>query len=205
MLSTESRGFSLVELLTVMLVGALLLTAFAGFYRSEQRAFRHHQIEIETSQELRTALDQMSRDLRDAGRNLTGAAPAVGIVTANSTATRVDFDLDENDNGTITDSGERKQYCYNSAARQLLVCEPYGQATCSLANANCRLLAANISSASFAYGTAVSCPAPEPTPGTVSRIPRVDISLTANRQNPVAGLGVNRTEVETVRIRNACP
>jgi len=46
------RGFSLVELLAVILVSALLLAGLTGFYLTEQRTLRHHQVAIETSHEL---------------------------------------------------------------------------------------------------------------------------------------------------------
>src|SRR5438093_11603174 len=93
-------GFTLVELLVVAVIAGVLLVGFTAFYVSEQSAVRHDQIEIETSQALRTALEQMSRDIRSARKDLTydfltntGGASS-SFVTANATA--IEFTLDAN-------------------------------------------------------------------------------------------------------------
>ncbi len=83
------------------LLAALLLTAFTAFYLSEQRSLRHHQIEVETSQNLRVALDQMVRDIRVAGFNAAKASIAsFPFVTADATVIR--FKLDADGDGAVT-------------------------------------------------------------------------------------------------------
>src|SRR5262249_13772657 len=87
--------------LVVMLVAAVLLAAFTTFYLTEQRTLRHHQVEVEASQNLRVALDQMTRDIRVAGLNQSKVAIAnpFPFVLANATALR--FKLDADGDGQI--------------------------------------------------------------------------------------------------------
>ena len=97
-------AFTLVEVLVVIVIAAVLLAGFTGFYLSEQRTVRHDQIEIETSQALRTALEQMGRASSARKMYLTfdyltgsgGASPSPSFITA--TATAIEFTLDANDN-----------------------------------------------------------------------------------------------------------
>src|ERR1043166_8119565 len=95
-ISVCNRAFTLVELLVVIVVAAVMMAGFTGFYLSEQRAMKHHQIEVEPSQALRTAMDQMSRDRRAARMYLSGSASPI---IKQASPTLVEFTLDANDNG----------------------------------------------------------------------------------------------------------
>jgi len=194
--STEA-GFTLPELLVVTLIGAVLLAGFAGFYLSEQRAFRHHQIEVETSQALRMALEQMSRDLRVAGRDLTQAAALLPAITY-ADATRVDYRLDANDDGDALDAGETREFLLCNGA--VSVCNGNGL---SCADPNCGILADFVSSLTLSYrdcnGNALTAfPLNATDRGNVTSI---DVSLSVQRPI-VGGMPVLRSEVESVRIRN---
>ena len=50
---SSDRGFTIIELLVVFVVGLVMLAGFTTFYLSQQRVVRHHQAEIQLSQELR--------------------------------------------------------------------------------------------------------------------------------------------------------
>ena len=185
----------MIELLIVTAVSVVLLAGFTSFYLSEQRTFRHHQLEIETSQELRTALDQMSRDIRLAGRNfgaLLYPFTFTGFTFAN--ATRVDLRFDTNDDQDYSDAGETREYRTNSG--NLESCDP--------GNLNCEMLARN---ATLAL-TYVDCDGNPTVPNAdtteLAKVARVDISLTATRTK-VGGLPVSRSEADSVQVRNSCP
>src|SRR5438874_10419724 len=98
---SHNRGFTLTELLVVIVVAGILLAGFTGFYLSQQHAARHHQIEVETSQSLRTALEQISRDVRSAGKNLTGTTTMPNFPFITADADTIEFQVDANDSGTI--------------------------------------------------------------------------------------------------------
>jgi prepilin-type N-terminal cleavage/methylation domain-containing protein len=195
-------AFTLVELLVVVVVGAVLLAGFTGFYVSEQRATRHQQIEIETSQALRTALEQMSRDIRAARKDMTydfltntgGASPTFSTATA----TAVDFTLDADDSGTIStaDANEHKGFSYDAGTGVLSSLDaPTGQYF-PLAE-NIDISGSPCNGTMFTYldkngGNPSSTGLP---------IKSIDICITARRP-VVGGLPVVRTERASIQLRN---
>ena len=196
-------GFTLVELLAVMLLAALLLAAFTAFYLSEQRSIRHHQIEVETSQNLRVALDQMVRDIRVAGLNPSKATIAsFPFVTANATAIR--FKLDTDGDGAVTGASTDENRGFQIAGTTI---EKYDAAAGSFAG---NVLANNIDvtgapcgGTMFTYrdcnGNALTAPVASPGASIAS----VDVCVTAV-QPVVGGIPVRRTETESIRLRNVC-
>jgi prepilin-type N-terminal cleavage/methylation domain-containing protein len=196
-------GFTLVELLAVTLLAALLLAAFTAFYLSEQRSIRHHQIEVETSQNLRVALDQMVRDIRVAGLNPSKATiGSFPFVTANATAIR--FKLDTDGDGAVTGTSTDENRGFQIAGTTI---EKYDAAAGSFAG---NVLANSIdltgspcSGTMFTYrdcnGNALT--APVASPG--ANIASVDVCVTVV-QPVVGGIPVRRTETESIRLRNVC-
>lgn len=186
----RAQGFSLIELLVVIVVTAVLLLAFTGFYVSQQRAARRNEVEIETSQSLRTALEQMSRDIRLIGRDITRAP---GFTRFNNvTATDLDFNIDTNDDGT----GERNRFRLNGSTIEK--CD-------GNAGTNCNVLADFITALTFNYldcgGTAVA--SPNASTENRNKIGRIDVSLTVGRGR-VSGTTITRTEVDSITLRNLC-
>ena len=191
--STSNGGFTLVELLAAMLVGTTILGAFTGFYLAEQRALRRHQLEIAASQSLRTALEQMSRDLRSAGLDPSTNAGA-GIVLA--TSDEVDFTRDADANGTIdsSDPVETLRFRRNGTSLESYVADgatPWVP------------LADNVASngAIFRY---YRCDGSEigtlPASATdLDAIARIDVTLSVNG---IGGVTFTRRESESVRLRN---
>jgi prepilin-type N-terminal cleavage/methylation domain-containing protein len=197
-----SYGFTLIELLVVMAVAGLLLAGFTTFYLSEQRNFRHHQIEVETSQALRTALEQISRDLRSARKDITrdfyasppsGGAQPTFIIADTS---EVEFQLDANDDGAITatDPAEHKRYRLSGSTIEQR----------DVTTNTWVILADYVSNFTLNYWDCnhVALPAPVATPDSIKS---VDIAITVSRP-VIGGLPVNRTETETIQLRNVrCP
>jgi type IV pilus assembly protein PilW len=196
-------GFTLVELLAVTLLAALLLAAFTAFYLSEQRSIRHHQIEVETSQNLRVALDQMVRDIRSAGLNVSKASIAsFPFVTADTTVIR--FELDADGEGAVTSTSNDENKGYQIAGTTI---EKYDASAGSFSGNVLAdyidLTGAPCNGTMFTYrdcnGNALT--APVASPGT--NIASVDVCVTAVRP-VIGGLPVKRTETESIRLRNVC-
>lgn len=185
------------------LLAALLLTAFTAFYLSEQRSLRHHQIEVETSQNLRVALDQMVRDIRVAGFNAAKASIAsFPFVTADATVIR--FKLDADGDGAVTSTSTDENRGFQIAGTTI---EKYDATAGSFAGNvladDIDLTGAPCNGTMFAYkdcnGNALT--APVASPGT--SIASVDVCITAV-QPVVGGIPVRRTETESIRLRNVC-
>ena len=194
---TGSAGFTLIELITVIVVAGLLLTALTSFYLSEQRALRQQQIQIETSQSLRVALEQMVRDLRAAGRNPLDAAN-IGFVKAS--ATEVEFTLDNDNDGLVTDTdpAEHKGFKIESNQLKTYVANA-GGLTKYLPLADDVSVADSTLSYYRGDGTPItSLPA---SAADLEAIRRVDIALTVTNNVPGAP-AISRTEVASVRVRN---
>ncbi len=124
----QRSGFTLLELIVIVLVGVIVLGGFTSFYLDQQRTIRRNEIEIETSQALRAALEQMERDLRSAGRDLLNTPASYDVITYGD-ASRIDFQTDSNDDGTP----EAKEFRRNGANNTLEIC--------TAANASCEVLA----------------------------------------------------------------
>lgn len=187
---SPDRGFTIIEVLVAVLISGVILAGFTGFYLASQRANRHQQIEIESSQALRTALEQMSRDLRAAGVNMTSATFA-NFPFVSADTTQVEFELDADSDGAVSNTiSEHKGFRLTGTTL-----ESYDGTTWNA-------FADNISSLQFTYRdcTGTTIPTPVSTAGGTN-IASIDISLTVTRPI-VGGLPVSRTETDSIRLRN---
>lgn len=78
----DHRGFTLMELLIVVAILGMVITAVLGVYKSTQRTAYTQDEVVEVQQNLRVSLDQISRDLRDAGFMVNGNA--ISVATGNT-------------------------------------------------------------------------------------------------------------------------
>jgi prepilin-type N-terminal cleavage/methylation domain-containing protein len=195
-------GFTLVELLVVAVIAGVLLAGFTAFYVSEQRAVRHDQVEIETSQALRTALEQMSRDIRSARKDLTydfltnGGGASSSFVTANATA--VEFTLDADSSATIdtADPAEHKGFSLDTSTGILSELDAVSGQYFTLAE-NIDISGSPCNGTMFTYHDKNGGdPATTGLP-----IKSVDICITAKRP-VIGGLPVVRMETASVQLRN---
>jgi type IV pilus assembly protein PilW len=117
---SKSSGFTLVELLVAMAISGIIAGAIFTAFLSQQRSYLAQEQVSEVQQNLRAALDIMTRDIRMAG--YSRGAPGFGItdisprdiddnidvtVTGNGS---FEFTADIDDNGTVS-SGETIYYC----------------------------------------------------------------------------------------------
>ena len=187
-----------------MVISAVLLAAFTAFYLSQQRTLHHHRIEVEASQNLRVALDQMTRDIRAAGLNVSKAAIANFPFPVDADATVVRFKLDADGDGTATTNSNDEHKGFQIAGNTI---EKYDASSSSFSG---NILADNIdvsgapcNGTMFTYrdcnGNALAPPVAAPG----SNIASIDICISVVRP-VIGGLPVNRTETESVRLRNVC-
>lgn len=100
----DERGFTLAELLVAAAALGLLLAGTFGLLSTGLRSYAVGAARVDVQQGVRLALERMSRELREAGYDPTGAGLA-GVLVAEPT--RVVFQRDLNANGVIDPTRER--------------------------------------------------------------------------------------------------
>ena len=124
--STNQRGATLIEQLVSLFLGAAMISALYGYFRSEL----YHVVALETKtatlEDARGALDIMIRDLKNAGSWGSGSAPAETgaaddpnsdpdticnrVYAATPTLIHVQMDLNGNNNCADNDPRENIRY-----------------------------------------------------------------------------------------------
>ncbi len=100
------KGFSLIELLVVLVISGVVLSGIYSVYSTNQKVFTSQQQVVEMEQNLRAATFMLVNDLRMAGYDPTRAANA-GIVTLG--ANTITITKDSNSNGVL-DADENITY-----------------------------------------------------------------------------------------------
>jgi type IV pilus assembly protein PilW len=111
--SSGTAGFTLVELMTAMAIGAVVMSSVFSTYFAQQKSHRVQQQVVELQQNLRAAMYFIERDVRMAGCDPTGGTGA-GIVTAGPTLLR--FTSDSDGSGTIETNENVTYSLYDSGA-----------------------------------------------------------------------------------------
>ncbi len=75
----SARGFTLIELLVTSFLGLLLLALTLSATTSNRRLYKYDLVRTRINQNLRSALDIMGMDIRQAGENLFSTFPAIEI------------------------------------------------------------------------------------------------------------------------------
>jgi prepilin-type N-terminal cleavage/methylation domain-containing protein len=86
-------GFTLVELLVSMLLMGLILAAAYGVYRVQARELKVQDYRLEAQEYVRTVVDLMVREIRNAGFDPKGVGCA-GVFTADSQTLHFAYDAD---------------------------------------------------------------------------------------------------------------
>jgi prepilin-type N-terminal cleavage/methylation domain-containing protein len=80
----ENRGFTLIEILITMAIMGVVLSAVYSVYLTHQKSAYTQEEVVEVQQNLRIAMDSISKDVRMAGMLVPSSANAVNAATANS-------------------------------------------------------------------------------------------------------------------------
>ncbi len=107
------RGFTLVELLITMVISGVIVASIYSAYTAQQKVYTAQNQVTEMQQNIRAAMDIMTREIRMAGYNPTGGAGAK-ITTA--LAGQISFTQDTNCDGDTTDAGESIDFGFSAAA-----------------------------------------------------------------------------------------
>jgi type IV pilus assembly protein PilW len=172
----KKNGFTLIELLAGILMSAIILAGLYSVLFSQQKAFSAQEQVVEMNQNIRAALDLMTREIRLAGYK-TSTSTFDGIVTATSDSIRILADL--NQDGDTGDDNEDITYTYNAIGMQ--ICR----------NMISLPVADNITTLSLQYTLNDGTVTPAPT--NLADIRKVTISITARTTHPDQGTGMYRS------------
>lgn len=191
----DSGGFTLIEMLIVLVMSGILMAAIMTTVVSIRRSYTTQEVAADIQQDVRMAIDFMVRDIREAGLDPTGAA-GTGFERADATFVRVTSDRiapgDSDANGSIDNDNFEIVSYYRDPADDTIKIRLYENTI----SQTTQTLAEEISNLTFTYfdsdGNAT---------GTLADIMSVGISITARapagREGPL-----DRTYTTLVRCRN---
>jgi len=172
----KNSGFTMVELLAAILISGIVIAGLYSVFISQQVAFSAQEQITEMVQNVRAAMDLMTREVRLAGYK-NSAVTFDGIATAQASRIRILADL--NGDGDTLDDQEDITYFYDASTQQIL------------RNSVSLPVADHITNLSFIYtlvdGTTTSSPA------NLGEIRKVNITITARTAHQGLGTGGYRT------------
>ena len=177
--SSIAGGFTLIELMVSIAIGLIVLASVATTFTSQTRAYSAQEQVNQMEQNLRGALDIMSREIKMAGYKPNGGT-VTGVVSFSSTALTIQADIDGNgavlSSGTGSDTAyEQIAYVYDSTNKKI---------TRQVGSGTAEMLAENITAFSFLYYQAQSGPSAPAVASTASAIRQIQISMTGKTAKP---------------------
>jgi len=180
----EGGGFTLIELMVSIAIGLVVMASVATTFTSQTRAYSAQEQINQMEQNLRGALDIMSREIKMAGYKPNGGT-VTGVVSYSNTSLTIQADLDGD--GLVLASGagsstayEQIVYAYDSANKKI---------TRQVGDGIVTTLAENISAFSFLYYQNQSSGGAAAT--STSNIRQVKISMTGITAKPDPGYTAN--------------
>jgi len=180
--SRVDRGFTLIELMVSIAIGMVVLASVATTFTSQTRAYSAQEQINQMEQNLRGALDIMTREIKMAGYRPNGGT-VTGVVSYASSSLTIQADIDGN--GTLLASGtgsdtanEQIAYVYDSVNKKI---------TRQVGSGTAATLAENISAFTLTYYQ--SSGATRAT--SASNIRRIKIALTGITAKPDPGYPSN--------------
>lgn len=182
--SREDGGFTLIELMVSIAIGLVVLASVATTFTSQTRAYSAQEQINQMEQNLRGALDIMSREIKMAGYKPNGGS-VTGVISYSSTGLTIQADIDGNGSVLASGSGssaayEQIVYAYDSANKKI---------TRQVGDGTVTTLAENISAFSFTYYQSQSSGGAAAT--SASNIRQIKISMTGITAKPDPGYTSN--------------
>lgn len=119
-IENKENGFTLIELLIAMTIGLIILAALSSTFLMQRKAYDVQEQIVEMVQNARAAMDMMTREIRMAGYDPTGAV--FDGIPYNVDPSTIDVYADLNDIPGIdnpTGSCEHITYSYDGANNQI--------------------------------------------------------------------------------------
>ncbi len=169
---TNKAGFTLIEMMVAITISMIVIAAVTGTFTAQTRQNKAEEEISQLHQNVRGALDLMSRELMQAGYKAPGNTVPVTGVTYSTTQLLIQADLSANDSiDTSSSSVEYINYTRNSGTNQI---------TRQLGTGGTpEIVADNITECTFTYRDANNA-----TTTTSSLIRKVTITITGQTAKP---------------------
>jgi prepilin-type N-terminal cleavage/methylation domain-containing protein len=198
---SNSKGFTIAELLVVLAMMSLVIAAVYGVFASVNRTSTDNEVTAEVMQKMRTSIEFLEQDIRMAGLDRFSSANS-GIEVA--TAANLRFTADRSMDGVINSANladgiqevdlERITYAYDAANKRLRQCLSEGTID------DWETVAENVDNFQFSYldaeGNLLAFPIAD-----LSEIRIVQIFMTIEQPAGLAG-PVSRTLSRRILCRN---
>jgi type IV pilus assembly protein PilW len=135
--TATTRGFTLIEILIAMAIGAVVMAAIVDTFITQRKSYDLQEQISEMIQSARISVDMISRDVRMAGYNPAGAS----FDAISYDVTKLEVHADRNGDGDPDDPDETIAYFYDATAKQII----------REANGSQQPLAENITDFTFQY------------------------------------------------------
>ena len=116
-----SKGFTLIELMVALALTSIIMAGIMAAYISQLKAHVTQQTIVEMQQNLRSAMQNMEKEIRMAGYDDPNKTSVAGLTTV--LANTFGFTMDLNDDGDVGDSNETVIYTLaaNASGTQCLM------------------------------------------------------------------------------------
>jgi type IV pilus assembly protein PilW len=170
----KTGGFTLVELMVTLAIGMVVMAAVTTTFISQTRFYSAQEQINEMEQNARGAIDIMTREIKMAGYDPTGAGFAkVTTFTSTQLAFQTDYDGSGGPLSNVAANNEKIAYAYDSTNRQI------NRTAGSGGSGQTQTLADNITAATFTYYKADGS-----TATVATDIRQIKISITARTAKP---------------------
>ncbi len=112
---TKQAGVTLVELLIALAIVGVVMGGLTRMLATQRQVYTVQEQVAVMTQQAQTAMELLSREIRAAGSNPTGAA----FTPVTYSATQLELRSDRNGNGTTNDTNEHIIYAYDAANRRI--------------------------------------------------------------------------------------
>ena len=109
---SSQNGFSLIEMLFAMAIFLIILAAITSAFISQRKSYNVQEQMTEMTQSARAAMEMLSTEIRQAGRNPANISGFVGIPYS---ASQLQLFTDLDGDGNTSDPNENVIYIYDSA------------------------------------------------------------------------------------------
>lgn len=112
---TKQAGVTLVELLIALAIVGVVMGGLTRMLATQRQVYAVQEQVAVMTQQTQTAMELLSREIRAAGSNPTGAV----FTPVTYSATQLELRSDRNGNGTTSDTNEHIIYAYDAANRRI--------------------------------------------------------------------------------------